>query len=68
MSEVTAPQAAEILGVTHPTVFHAVTDGRIPARRQGRKRQIFIDIVDLRTFAERYGYRLDEDLLKQYAS
>jgi hypothetical protein len=65
--EVTAPQAAEILSTSHPTIFRRVQDGSLPARREGVKKEIFIDVEDLRTFAKSYGYRFDEALARQYA-
>lgn len=67
MAEVSAPQAAEILNTSHPTVFRRVEDGSLPARRQGVKREIWIDVDELRRFAEHNGYRFNEALAQQYA-
>ncbi len=65
--EVTAPQAAEILSTSHPTIFRRVQDGSLPARREGVKKEIFIDVDTLRAFASNNGYRFDEALARQYA-
>ncbi len=67
MAEVSAPQAAEILNTSHPTIFRRVEDGSLPARREGVKREIWIDVEDLRRFATKFGYRFNESLAKQYA-
>ncbi len=67
MAEVTAPQAAEILSTSHPTIFRRVDDGSLPARREGVKREIFIDVVELRQFAAQFGYRFNEQMAQEYA-
>jgi len=58
--ELTAPQAAELVKVDHSTVFRWVTKGHLPARRVGLRRTIYIDIDDLRRFAESNNYPFDE--------
>ena len=67
MAEVSAPQAAEIISTSHPTIFRRVDDGSLPARREGIKREIWIDVDELRRFAKEYGYRFDEKLAQHYA-
>lgn len=67
MAEVTGPQAAEILNTSHVTLFRRVDDGTLPARREGRRRDIFVDVSDLRHFAQENGYRFNDALAKQYA-
>lgn len=67
MPEVTAPQAAEILSTSHPTIFRRVDDGSLSARREGVKREIFIEVEDLRQFAALYGYRFNGALAQEYA-
>lgn len=69
-NEVTGPQAAEILGISISTVHRKVDAGVLPARQQGtgERQFIFIESKDLRTFAEAYGYRIDDSLLRQYES
>lgn len=68
MAEVTAPQAAEIIGKSVMTIHRKVDDGSLPARQEGtrERRYIYIAMDDLRSFAVRYGYRLDESLAAQY--
>lgn len=69
MAEVTAPQAAEIIGKSLMTVHRKVDDGSLPARQEGtgQKKYVYIALDDLRAFAAQYGYRLDESLAAQYA-
>jgi hypothetical protein len=67
MAEVTAPQAAEILDTSHPTVFRHVKEGRLSARREGLRRDIWIEVETLRQFAKQYGYRFDAELAARYA-
>jgi len=69
MAEVNAPQAAEILSVSLMTIHRKVDSGALPARQQGTGERIFvfIDIDDLRRFAQRYGYRFNEAKAAQYA-
>ena len=55
-----APQAAEIVGVDHSTLFRWVAEGMLPAERQGLKRIIMIDPDDLRKFATAHNYPFDE--------
>lgn len=66
MTEVTAPQAAEIVGIDHSTIFKHVRADILPARRVGLRRDIRIDTTDLRKYAEKLGYRFDETLATQY--
>lgn len=69
MAEVTAPQAAEIIGKSLMTIHRKVEEGSLPARQEGtgQKKYIYITLDDLRSFADKYGYRLDESLAVQYA-
>lgn len=60
-----APQAAEIVGVDHSTLFRWVAEGLLPAERQGLKRIIMIDPDDLRTFAKAHNYPFNERTLDQ---
>ena len=65
-TEVTASQAAEILSISYVTIHRRVDDGTLRARRQGLNRMIMIDIEDLRSFANQYGYRFDEAKAAEY--
>lgn len=67
MAEVTAPEAAEIIDASYPTIYRRVEDGTLPARRVGFRRDIRIEINDLRAFAEKLGYRFDEAAATKYA-
>lgn len=67
MAEVTAPQAAEIIGTSHQTVFRRVEDGTLPARREGIRGYIYIDVGDLERFAKQYNYRFNKSLAKELA-
>lgn len=60
MTEVTTAQAAEILSTTQRTIQRRVDDGHLPARRQGLKQAAYIELDDLKAFAEKYGYRFNE--------
>lgn len=69
MSEVTAAQAADIIGKSVMTIHRKVDEGALPARLEGTtdRKFIYIAVDDLRSFAQKYGYRLDESLATQYA-
>jgi hypothetical protein len=68
MSEVTGPQAAEIIGASLQTIHRRVDDGSLRAREQGAgsRKTPYIEIDDLRQFATTYGYRFNEALAKQF--
>jgi hypothetical protein len=70
MPEVTGPQAAKILSVSLQTVHRRIDEGSLSARQEGtgQRRRPFIEIDELRRFAEKYGYRLNEAKVKQYTS
>ncbi len=67
MPEVTLTQAAEIVSRDRTSVFRWVEDGLLPARREGLRRDIRIEVSVLRSFADKYGYRFDDALARQYA-
>ena len=66
MAEVDITQAGEIIGVNRTTVFDWVDSDRLQARREGLKRNIRIEIDDLRQFANKYNYKFNEALAAQY--
>jgi predicted DNA-binding transcriptional regulator AlpA len=68
MPEVNGPQAAEIIGKSIMTIHRKVNDGTLPARQEGtgKRKFIYIEIDDLRRFAEKYGYRFDEAIAAKY--
>lgn len=68
MAEVTAPQAAEIIGMSIQTIHRKVDEGSLPARQQGTiNKRVFIDIEDLRRFCSANGYGFSEDLAQAFA-
>lgn len=67
MAEVTSQQAAEILSASNPTIWRYVEEGTLPARREGMRRKIWIDVDTLRSFAKEFGYRFNEQMAQQYA-
>lgn len=67
MPEVSAREAAQIINVGHMTIRRYVKAGRLPARNEGIRGIIKIEVDDLRQFAERYQYRFNEDLATQLA-
>lgn len=64
--EVSARQAGLILGTSNKTVWKRVQDGKLPARLQGDKRLIFIEIGDLRAYAQENGYRFNEEMARKF--
>lgn len=67
MPEVSAREAAQIINVSHTNIHRHVKAKRLPARNQGIRGIIRIEVDDLRQFAERYQYRFNEDLATQLA-
>ena len=65
MPDVTAAQAGQIVGVTDDTIRNYVERGLLPARRQGIKRIVFIELSDLQKFAAQYDFRFDQVLAEQ---
>jgi hypothetical protein len=68
MAKVTAPQAAEIVDRDRTMVFRWVQDGVLPADRVSERNIIMIDIADLRVFARARKLKINEELVRQYAS
>lgn len=64
--ELTSDQAANIIGVTIPTILSYMDRGILPGRRQGPRRIARIKPDDLRVFAASYDFNFDESLLKEY--
>lgn len=65
MPELSAANAAIVLGCSRTTIWEYVHSGDLDARRQGKKGLIKIDTSALRTFAKEYGFRFDADLAAQ---
>jgi hypothetical protein len=66
MEEISAINAGEIIGVTRMTIHNYVRKGLLPARRFGLKRNLRIKVDDLRRFAQKYGYKFDEEKLREF--
>lgn len=67
MPEVSSVQAGQIIGVTDETIRNYVERDLLPARRQGIRRTIFIELEELRRFAVQYEFRFDQALAEQVA-
>lgn len=67
MAEVSSAHAAEIIGTSDVTIRRAVYADRLPARREGLRKKIWIDVDELRRFAAEYQYRFDEALARKVA-
>ena len=65
MPEVTAAQAGEIIGVTDDTIRNYIERHLLPARRQGLKRTVFIELDTLERFAKQYEFRFDRAVAEQ---
>jgi len=60
MAEITAENAALLVGVSDETIRRLVNRDILPARRVGLRKFIKIDIDDLRKVAVTLNYRFDE--------
>ena len=67
MPEVTLTQASEIVRRDRATVFRWCENNLIPSRRIGIRRDIRIQIDDLRAFALKHGYDYDAALAAKYS-
>ena len=67
MPEVSSVDAARIIRVSEVTIRRHVYGERLPARREGLLKRIFIEVDDLRALAEKYHYRFDETLAAELA-
>ena len=67
MTEISSSQAGNVLGISLMTIHRRVEDGSLPARREGVRRDIKIDLDDLRRFATAFGYRFDEHIAQQFS-
>lgn len=61
--ELTTAQAAAALGLSVQAVRNHVLAGRLPARRHGFRQFYRISEQDLRAFAARYSYPIEEEKL-----
>ena len=68
MPELNSRQAGEVVGTSDETIRRYVNLGLLPARQQGVRKLIRIEITDLEQFAEEYGFRFDRSLADQLSS
>jgi excisionase family DNA binding protein len=66
--EFTTAQAAAALGLSEQTVRNHVLAGRLQARRHGFRALYRISEAQLRDFAHKYNYPVDETLVAHYLS
>jgi hypothetical protein len=66
MAEVDSRQAASLIGVSIMLIHRRADDGTLKVRRVGMHRRIWVELDDLRDFAARYNYRINEKLVAQY--
>lgn len=66
--DLSAEQAAQVIGVSRPTIHDYVKRGLLPARRQGLRQAIRIDLDDLRKLAEELGFNFNEEFVKQLSN
>lgn len=65
MPVISSDDAAKILGISSQTIRRLIARDIVPARREGIRGLIRIEIDDLRNVAEKYQYRFDEGLAAQ---
>jgi excisionase family DNA binding protein len=60
--EYSTQEAADLLGIaSRTTIWKAVQNGELKARRQGKRKTIRIAHSDLVAYAQRYNYPVPED-------
>lgn len=67
MPEVSRLNAALIIKTSRETIRRAVNNGELPARREGKMLTMWIEVGELKRWAESYNYRFNEELAKQLA-
>jgi hypothetical protein len=67
MTEVTAQQAGEILSTSYVTIHRRADDGSLQVRREGKQNKIWVDMDELRRFAQEFGYRFNEAKAAEFA-
>jgi hypothetical protein len=61
--ELSTTKCGLALGMTNQAVRDHIAAGRLLARRVGVRREYRVHVADLRAFAARYDYELNEDYL-----
>lgn len=67
MPEVSSVNAARIINTSDVTIRRYVYGGLLPARRQGLRKIMHIEVDELRKFAQEHQYRFDEKLAAELA-
>jgi len=65
MDEVSASDAARIIGVKRSTIHKYVNQGLLVGQHRGFQRRLRIRIDDLRHFAEEHNFVFNESILEQ---
>lgn len=68
MAELTAHDAAHVVGVNRQTILRWCWKQYIQCRKYGLRGDWRIDADDLRRFAHQHGYKFNEELARQLAS
>lgn len=68
MPEVSSIEAGKIIGRHADSIRRYVRSGQLPARLEGPRGYIWVEIDDLRQFAAEYRFRFDEALARQLTS
>ena len=63
--ELSTSEAGQILNISSRTINRYVKRGLLIARLQGVKQVMRIDLADLRTFSERYGFVVHEAVVEE---
>ncbi|MEZ4714276.1 MAG: hypothetical protein R3A44_44250 [Caldilineaceae bacterium] len=66
--ELASSEAAKSLGLSGRTINRYVKSGALEARLQGPQRHARIKISDLRTFADNYGFVVNEAVVEEIAA
>lgn len=61
MPQLTSMNAGQVIRKSDQTIRRHVHEGRLPAWREGLSGKMWIDVEELRKFAEKYNYFFDED-------
>lgn len=67
MPQVSTVSAGRIINRSDQTIRRHVHAGALKAEREGPSKDIWIDLDELRRFAEEFNYRFNEELAGQLA-
>lgn len=66
MPDVSSAEAAQIIGISSQTIRRLIDRELLPARKQGLRGLVRVELDDLRKFAEEYNYKFDDRLAEVY--